>query len=111
MTSAKCPVRGVKPSPVRPEAFARLSTFTETWFPNTVHTATTPDTGGRQGLNLALATWVSAINFWAWNLIGPLSTTYAKQMSLSSTETSLLVATPILVGALGRSRTSRRRWA
>jgi len=28
-------------------------------------------------MNLALATWVSAINFWAWNMIGPLSTTYA----------------------------------
>lgn len=42
------------------------------------------------------------MNFWAWNLIGPLSTTYAKQLALSSAETSLLVATPILVGALGR---------
>jgi MFS transporter, NNP family, nitrate/nitrite transporter len=59
-------------------------------------------TGGRQGTNLALATWVSAINFWAWNMIGPLSTTYAGDMSLSSAEASMLVATPILVGALGR---------
>lgn len=63
-------------------------------------TATTPYT--RQGLNLALATWVSAVNFWAWNLIGPLSTTYAGDMRLSSTEASMLVATPILVGSLGR---------
>lgn len=55
-----------------------------------------------QGLNLALATWVSTINFWAWNLIGPMSTTYAERLSLSSTEASLLVATPILVGSLGR---------
>ncbi|MGE2836409.1 nitrate/nitrite transporter [Mycobacterium sp. SMC-4] len=53
-------------------------------------------------MNLALATWVSAINFWAWNMIGPLSTTYAGDMSLSSGEASILVATPILVGALGR---------
>ena len=30
-------------------------------------------------------TWVSAINFWAWNMIGPLSTTYAGDMKLSST--------------------------
>ncbi len=67
-----------------------------------VYTATTPDTGARRGLNLALATWVSAINFWAWNMIGPLSTTYAGDMSLSSTEASMLVATPILVGAIGR---------
>lgn len=63
-------------------------------------TATTPYT--RQGVNLALATWVSAINFWAWNMIGPLSTTYAGDMRLSSTEASMLVATPILVGSLGR---------
>ena len=55
-----------------------------------------------QGVNLALATWVSTINFWAWNLIGPMSTTYAEQLSLSSTQASLLVATPILVGSLGR---------
>ena len=53
-------------------------------------------------MNLALATWVSAINFWAWNMIGPLSTTYAGDMKLSSTEASMLVATPILVGSLGR---------
>jgi MFS transporter, NNP family, nitrate/nitrite transporter len=53
-------------------------------------------------VNLMLATWVSAINFWAWNMIGPLSTTYAGDLSLSSTEASMLVATPILVGSLGR---------
>ncbi|MGV0604494.1 nitrate/nitrite transporter [Mycolicibacterium sp. XJ1904] len=63
---------------------------------------TTPHTGARRGINLALATWVSAINFWAWNMIGPLSTTYAGDLSLSSSEASMLVATPILVGALGR---------
>lgn len=67
-----------------------------------VDAVTTPDTGARRGLNLALATWVSAINFWAWNMIGPLSTTYAGDLSLNSTEASMLVATPILVGALGR---------
>lgn len=55
-----------------------------------------------QAANLVLATWISVVNFWAWNLIGPLSTSYARDMSLSSAEASLLVATPILVGALGR---------
>ena len=55
-----------------------------------------------QGKNLALATWTFAINFWAWNLIGPLSTPYATAMHLSSSQTALLVATPILVGSLGR---------
>lgn len=62
----------------------------------------TRDIGDRRGLNLALATWVSAVNFWAWNLIGPLSTTYASDLALSSGEASMLVATPILVGSLGR---------
>ncbi|KXF86379.1 MFS transporter [Rhodococcus ruber Chol-4] len=35
-------------------------------------------------------------------MIGPLSTTYAGDLSLSSTQASILVATPILVGSLGR---------
>lgn len=65
-------------------------------------TAAPSSTYAGQGVNLALATWVSTINFWAWNLIGPMSTTYAADLSLSATETSLLVATPILVGSLGR---------
>ncbi|MBY0388097.1 MAG: NarK/NasA family nitrate transporter [Mycobacterium pseudokansasii] len=65
-------------------------------------TASTPDIGAQRNANLALATWVSTVNFWAWNMIGPLSTTYAEQMRLSSAKASLLVATPILVGALGR---------
>lgn len=55
-----------------------------------------------QGVQLALATWVSIICFWAWNLVGPLSTQYAARMSLSSNQQALMVATPILVGALGR---------
>ncbi|HEX5143563.1 MAG TPA: MFS transporter [Mycobacterium sp.] len=65
-------------------------------------TAAPSSTYAGQGVNLALATWVSTINFWAWNLIGPMSTTYAERLSLSSTEASILVATPILVGSLGR---------
>ncbi|WP_280305752.1 MFS transporter [Nocardia neocaledoniensis] len=52
--------------------------------------------------NLVLATWVSAINFWAWNLIGPLSPNYADKMALSSMAASIMVAMPILVGSLGR---------
>ncbi len=55
-----------------------------------------------QSLNLVLATWTFAINFWAWNLIGPLSAMYTKAMSLSTSQTALLVAIPILVGAVGR---------
>ncbi|MFD6103498.1 MFS transporter [Nocardia salmonicida] len=57
---------------------------------------------GSPTLNLVLATWVSAINFWAWNLIGPLSPNYADKMALSSMAASIMVAMPILVGSLGR---------
>ncbi len=71
-------------------------------FAEQVTTAAPSSTYVGQGLNLALATWVSTINFWAWNLIGPMSTTYAERLSLSSTQASVLVATPILVGSLGR---------
>lgn len=67
-----------------------------------MNAVTTPLALSGQRINLALATWVSTINFWAWNMIGPLSTTYAGDLSLSSTQASMLVATPILVGALGR---------
>ena len=49
-----------------------------------------------------LATWTFAITFWAWNLIGPLSSLYTKALSLSTSQTALLVAIPILVGAVGR---------
>ncbi|GAB3482563.1 MFS transporter [Nocardiopsis coralliicola] len=54
------------------------------------------------GANLALATAAFALTFWAWNLIGPLSKTYSGQLGLSPSQTSLLVAFPVLVGSLGR---------
>ncbi|MFF0611598.1 MFS transporter [Nocardia tengchongensis] len=52
--------------------------------------------------NLTLATIAFALTFWAWNLIGPLSSSYTKQLDLSPGQQSLLVATPVLVGSLGR---------
>jgi MFS transporter, NNP family, nitrate/nitrite transporter len=52
--------------------------------------------------NLALATAAFAVTFWAWNLIGPLSGSYSRALHLSPTQTSLLVAIPVLVGSLGR---------
>lgn len=51
---------------------------------------------------MVLATWTSTICFWAWNMIGPMSTTYADNLELSSSQASMLVATPILVGSIGR---------
>ncbi|GAB08693.1 nitrate/nitrite transporter [Gordonia araii NBRC 100433] len=57
-----------------------------------------------QTKNLVLATLAFAITFWAWNLIAPLGVFYASpdQMNLSSSQKSILIAVPILVGSLGR---------
>ncbi|GAA1451348.1 MFS transporter [Nocardiopsis tropica] len=57
---------------------------------------------GTAGANLALATAAFALTFWAWNLVGPLSRTYTQELDLSPSQTSLLVAFPVLVGSLGR---------
>lgn len=57
---------------------------------------------GTSGTNLFLATAAFTLTFWAWNLIGPLSRTYSDALALSPTQTSLLVAFPVLVGSLGR---------
>jgi NNP family nitrate/nitrite transporter-like MFS transporter len=55
-----------------------------------------------QARNLALATLAFAVSFWAWNVIGPLGVRYTQQLDLSSGQKALLVATPVLVGSLGR---------
>jgi NNP family nitrate/nitrite transporter-like MFS transporter len=64
-------------------------------------TETTPDLRG-QGRNLALATFAFAVSFWAWNVVGPLGVRYAQELGLTSSQKSLLVAIPVLVGSLGR---------
>ncbi|HEX5018728.1 MAG TPA: MFS transporter [Actinomycetes bacterium] len=52
--------------------------------------------------NLALATWIFAMTFWAWNLVAPLGVLYTDEFDLSSGQKALLVAAPVLVGSLGR---------
>lgn len=52
--------------------------------------------------NLLLALLAFTITFWAWNLVAPLAVQYTAEMGLNSTEASLLIATPVLVGSLGR---------
>ncbi|WP_019145844.1 MFS transporter [Aeromicrobium massiliense] len=64
-------------------------------------TETTADLRG-QGRNLALATFAFAVSFWAWNVVGPLGVRYATELELTSSQKSLLVAIPVLVGSLGR---------
>ncbi|MFF2371393.1 nitrate/nitrite transporter [Agromyces sp. NPDC058110] len=55
-----------------------------------------------RGRNLGLALLAFTITFWAWNLIAPLGVSYAEQIGLDATQQSLLVATPVIVGSLGR---------
>ncbi|WP_275403183.1 nitrate/nitrite transporter [Microbacterium hibisci] len=52
--------------------------------------------------NLLLALLAFTITFWAWNLVAPLAVQYSAEMGLDSTQASLLIATPVLVGSLGR---------
>ena len=52
--------------------------------------------------NLLLALLAFTITFWAWNLVAPLGVQYTAEMGLDSAQASLLIATPVLVGSLGR---------
>ena len=54
---------------------------------------------------LAVATVGFAVNFWAWALLSPLGPLYrvtGQLGSLSESDVALLVAVPVIVGALGR---------
>src|SRR5690606_36429256 len=57
----------------------------------------------RGGLGqVILATVASTVGFWAWMAIAPLQNIYATEMGLDQGQVSLMLATPVLVGALGR---------
>lgn len=60
-----------------------------------------PDLRG-QLPQVLLATLASAVGFWAWMLIAPIQKYYSEGMDLSEGQISLMLATPVLVGALGR---------
>jgi NNP family nitrate/nitrite transporter-like MFS transporter len=65
------------------------------------NTAPAPDLRG--GLRqVILATLASTVGFWAWMAISPLQAIYATGMGLDQGQISLMLATPVLVGALGR---------
>lgn len=51
---------------------------------------------------LILATLGFTVNFWAWALIAPLAPDLRDELDLSVLRQSILVATPVLVGSLGR---------
>ncbi len=62
---------------------------------------TTQDLRGGMA-QVLLATLASTVGFWAWMCIAPLQGHYAAGMGLGQGEISLMLATPVLVGALGR---------
>ncbi|WP_417561805.1 MFS transporter [Microbacterium sp.] len=68
---------------------------------STQATATTAQLSGGFG-QVILATFASTVGFWAWMLIAPLQNLYTEQMGLNQGQVSLLLAMPVLVGALGR---------
>lgn len=57
----------------------------------------------RGGLRqVILATVASTLGFWGWMVIAPLQAVYASEMGLDQGQISFMLATPVLVGALGR---------
>lgn len=57
--------------------------------------------GGALG-QVILATLASATGFWAWMSIAPMQKTYATSMGLSESQIAMMLATPVIVGSLGR---------
>ena len=55
-----------------------------------------------QMAQVILATLASATGFWAWMSIAPMQKTYAKNMGLSEGQIAMMLATPVIVGSLGR---------
>lgn len=53
-------------------------------------------------LQLGLATFSFALCFCCWGLIGAFAPTFREQFGLTATQTSFLVATPVILGALAR---------
>lgn len=69
--------------------------------PPSPRTSAEPDLRGGLG-QVILATIASTVGFWAWMSIAPLQNVYAENMGLDQGQISLMLATPVLVGALGR---------
>lgn len=67
-------------------------------------TSTQPERTALRGQfgQVLLATFASTIGFWAWMVIAPLQKTYATELGLDEGQISLMLAMPVLVGALGR---------
>jgi NNP family nitrate/nitrite transporter-like MFS transporter len=64
-------------------------------------TAATPDLRGGL-IQVIIATLASTVGFWAWMAIAPLQNIYGESMGLDQGQISIMLAMPVLVGALGR---------
>ncbi len=62
----------------------------------------TTDTKARAWFMAGLATLGFALNFWAWALLSPLGPRLKDYLGLSAFQQALVVAVPVVVGALGR---------
>src|SRR2546427_7329717 len=58
--------------------------------------------GHRPYLMLGLAAVGFALTFWAWALLSPLGAHFKQALGLTSFQQALVVAVPVIVGALGR---------
>lgn len=56
----------------------------------------------RSYLMLGMATAGFALTFWAWALLSPLAAHFKQTLGLTSFQQALIVAVPVIVGALGR---------
>lgn len=56
----------------------------------------------RPYIMLGMATVGFALTFWAWALLSPLGAHFKQSLGLTSFQQALLVAVPVIVGALGR---------
>jgi NNP family nitrate/nitrite transporter-like MFS transporter len=61
-----------------------------------------PESNHDARTQLALGTVSFAVCFCAWGMIGAFAPAFRKELGLSATQTSLLVATPVILGALAR---------
>jgi NNP family nitrate/nitrite transporter-like MFS transporter len=58
--------------------------------------------GHRPYVMLGMAAVGFALTFWAWALLSPLGAHFKQSLGLTSFQQALLVAVPVIVGALGR---------
>jgi len=65
-------------------------------------TAGAPAADRRPYLMLGMAATGFALTFWAWALLSPLGAHFKQSLGLTSFQQALLVAVPVIVGALGR---------